>query len=106
MQMIGIFNMTHYNIYLGRNTKDGIHISAEDMDIFITNIVLPKFPEFSVSEITGYWGGKKEITTVISIITNMYSAPMKIEEISKEYKLQADQYAVLIESFEVSTKFI
>ena|ERR1700727_2211280 len=97
---------TQYKIYCGRNIRNEEIVSDAELNGFINEVVFMLFDSFSVSNIHGYWKGQSEDTVVFEIISDTYSAPVRIQTIAEKYKLRFDQDSVLVTKTQVEAKLV
>ena len=103
---------TNETLYFGLNRPEGGVISDRDFQVFLDQVVTPRFPDgFTVVEGLGQWRGRsgsiqQEHSKILSIShgtddTQSYS----VAEIAAEYKQRFNQEAVLHETFSTCSVF-
>lgn len=82
-------------IYFGRNCPDGSFVTAGLFAEFLGESVTPHYPGFTLMSGEGYWKGKPELVTVLTVLLEDDSnARHGIRSIAEQYKTRFVQDAV------------
>jgi len=83
-------------LFLGLEIPGGGSVSEGELRTFIDEVVVPRFPGFTVYRVDGVFEGKREPSLVIEIIHKPESRlEREVEEIGEEYRKRFRQTAVL-----------
>lgn len=84
-------------LFCGRSTPGGVIISDAQLEVFLAEVVEPRFPDgFTVWQAEGAWRGGREDVLVLEIVhRNDPRHDRLIREIAEEYRSRFKQEAVL-----------
>lgn len=57
-------------LYFGRNRRAGKPVSQAEWDSFVANEITPRFPDFTMENVIGYWHGEREQTFKLTLAHN------------------------------------
>lgn len=81
-------------LYFGTSKPDGSVVTAAEWQQFVHDVIVPRFPGFTVLEGEGEWKGRAEATHIV-VIVHPAEDQQKIREIIDAYKKQFQQESVL-----------
>lgn len=92
-----------HQLYMGRGGPDGTVVDDSAWEIFLADVVTPRFPDgLTVLDGKGQWRGSEDLiqqestkVLVIFVPNDHEDAEDLIEEVSDEYKNRFDQESVL-----------
>ena len=83
-------------LYFGTNRPGGV-VSGGEWQLFVDEVITPRFPGFTEWDAQGHWKSDREFTHVVEIVHPDRGAnDAKIHEIIEEYKRRFQQESVLL----------
>tara|TARA_B110000444_G_C18714750_1_gene535462 strand:+ start:13 stop:300 length:288 start_codon:yes stop_codon:yes gene_type:complete len=89
--------------YFGTNICNNENVTKKEWDIFVNQNIVSELESFTISDNTGYYKGKLEITYILTIIhDNSQEIYNKLNKIKNKYIELYNQEEVMITNIETT----